>query len=603
MSHKQYDVSTLEQFVGQELGVSDWLTVDQERINEFADCTGDHQWIHVDIERAKRESPLGSTIVHGYLTLSLLAAMQMEMGTIPAGVSQALNYGLDRVRFIAPMKAGARIRTRVVPMALDPQGHGRLLLKPQNTVEIEGETKPALIAEVLAYYGILKAGAVALPLNVLLKSREIAYHLTDGDAKAYFCQEGTPELPIGQLGYTAFQEVESCQHFFLMTNEPDEPDEPDAPSSIPGATTLSMLMRDQPTTFETVSTSPDDTAVILYTSGTTGKPKGAELTHLNMLLNARLSDSIYPRADHDVHLITLPLFHSFGQSVQMNAGLYNRATLVLLPRFSPDATLRLMEEENITFFAGVPTMYWALLHYPRADQHDLQKIARNLRIAVSGGAAMPVEVMLAFNEKFSVKILEGYGLSETSPIATFSRLDREARPGSIGFPVWGVQVRLVDQDDQDVGTGEVGEIAIRGHNVMKGYYKRPEATAEAMRHGWFHTGDIGRRDEDGYLYIVDRVKDMVIRGGFNVYPREIEEVLLTYPAVSFAAVIGVPHDRQGEEVKAFVILKEGATITEAELVAWSKQNMADYKYPRIIEFCETLPMTATGKVLKSELRS
>jgi len=248
-------------------------------------------------------------------------------------------------------------------------------------------------------------------------------------------------------------------------------------------------------------------------------------------------------------------------------------------------------------------MYWALLHYPRADQHDLQTIARTLRIAISGGAAMPVEVMLAFNEKFNVKILEGYGLSETSPIAVFNRLDREARPGSIGLPVWGVEVRLVDADDRDVEAGEVGEIAIRGHNVMKGYYKRPEATAEAMRHGWFHTGDMGRRDEDGYLYIVDRVKDMIIRGGFNVYPREIEEVLMTHPAVSLAAVIGVPHERHGEEVKAFVIVKNGATITEAELVAWSKQNMADYKYPRLIEFRTELPMTATGKVLKSELRS
>ncbi len=322
-----------------------------------------------------------------------------------------------------------------------------------------------------------------------------------------------------------------------------------------------------------------------------------------MLLNARLSDTMYPRADHDVHLITLPLFHSFGQTVQMNAGIYNRATLVLLPRFSPDAAFHLMEEENITIFAGVPTMYWAMLHYPRADQYDLQKITRNLRLAVSGGAAMPVEVMLAFNEKFNVKILEGYGLSETSPIAVFNRLDREARPGSIGLPVWGVQVRLVDADDQDVDTGEVGEIAIRGHNVMKGYYKRPDATAEAMRNGWFHTGDIGRRDEDGYLYIVDRVKDMIIRGGFNVYPREIEEVLMTHPAVSLAAVVGIPHERHGEEVKAFVILKSGATITEVELVAWSKQNMADYKYPRLIEFRTELPMTATGKVLKSELRS
>ena len=450
---------------------------------------------------------------------------------------------------------------------------------------------------VIAYYGILKAGAVVMPLNILLKPREIAFHLTDGDAKAYFCQEGTPELPIGQMGHTAFEEVESCRHFFLMTNEFD------APSSIPGAITLSMLMRNQPTTFEGVATSPDDTAVILYTSGTTGKPKGAELTHLNMLLNARLSETMYPRADHDVHLITLPLFHSFGQTVQMNAGIYNRATLVLLPRFSPDEALRLMQEENITIFCGVPTMYWALLNYSKVDHYDLHKIVNNLRLAISGGAAMPVEVMLAFNEKYNVKIIEGYGLSETSPIAVFNRLDREARPGSIGFPVWGVNVRLVDADDQDVESGEVGEIAIRGHNIMKGYYKRPEATAEAMRNGWFHSGDIGRRDEDGYLYIVDRVKDMIIRGGFNVYPREIEEVLMTHPAVSLAAVIGVPHERHGEEVKAFIILKEGATITEVEMVVWSKQNMADYKYPRHIEFRTELPMTATGKVLKSELRS
>src|SRR5437660_8152143 len=449
---------------------------------------------------------------------------------------------------------------------------------------------------VIAYYGILKAGAAVLPLNVLLKTREIAYHLADGDAQAYFCQEGSPELPIGQMGYAAFQEVESCQHFFLMTTDPY------APSSIPGATTLNMLMRDQPTTFETVATSPEDTAVILYTSGTTGKPKGAELTHLNMLLNARLSDTMYPRADDDVHLVTLPLFHSFGQTVQLNSGLYNRATLVMLPRFTPDTALRLMDQENVTFFAGVPTMYWAMLNYPGANNYDLEKIARNLRICISGGSAMPVEVMRAFEEKFKVKILEGYGLSETSPVATFNRLDRPNKPGSIGLPVWGVSVRIVDWNDNDVGTNEVGEIVIRGHNVMKGYYRRPEATAQAFRNGWFHTGDVGRRDEEGYIYIVDRVKDMIIRGGFNVYPREIEEVLMTHPAVSLAAVVGVAHERHGEEVKAYVILKVEATVSESELISWSKANMADYKYPRVIEFRAALPMNATGKVLKSELR-
>jgi long-chain acyl-CoA synthetase len=302
-----------------------------------------------------------------------------------------------------------------------------------------------------------------------------------------------------------------------------------------------------------------------------------------------------------VHLITLPLFHSFGQTAQMNAGIYCRATLVLLPRFSPETALKLMLRENVTFFAGVPTMYWELLNYAAAETDDLEKINRNLRICMSGGAAMPVEVLRAFERKYDVKILEGYGLSETSPIATFNRMDRPAKPGSIGLPVWGVAVRVVDLDGNDVPTGEAGEIVIRGHNVMKGYYKRPEATANAIKQGWFSTGDIGWRDEEGYFYIVDRLKDMIIRGGFNVYPREIEEVLLTHPAVSLAAVIGVPHPSYGEEVKAFIIRKAGATITEEELSAWCKETMAAYKYPRIIEFRDRLPMTATGKILKREL--
>lgn len=463
-----------------------------------------------------------------------------------------------------------------------------------DTVAISCQNIPSFV---IAYYGILKAGAAVLPLNVLLKPREIVYHLTDGNAKAYFCQEGSAELPIGQMGFAAFQEVEECQHFYLLPNDPT------APSPIAGGPTLSALMQGQPTTFEAVATNPEDTAVILYTSGTTGKPKGAELTHLNMLLNARLSDTLYPRAEHDVHLVTLPLFHSFGQTVQMNAGIYNRASLVLLPRFTPDAALHLMETENITFFAGVPTMYWAMLNFPKADMYDLPKIARNLRLAVSGGAAMPGEVLRAFHEKFQVKILEGYGLSETSPAATFNRLSEGgSRVGSIGLPVWGVEVHLVDASDREVGPNELGEIVIWGHNVMKGYYHRPEETAAAMRNGWFHTGDVGRRDEDGFLYIVDRVKDMIIRGGFNVYPREIEEVLMTHPAVSIASVIGVPDVRHGEEVKAFVILKDGMYVTENELVAWSKENMADYKYPRLVEFRTALPMNATGKILKNALR-
>jgi long-chain acyl-CoA synthetase len=450
----------------------------------------------------------------------------------------------------------------------------------------------------IVYYGILKAGAVVVPLNVLLKPREIAYHLDDSDAVAYFCFEGTEQLPMGQMGFGGFQDAARCEHFFLITANPA------SPSPIEGTKTLGMLMANQPPTGTAEPRMADDTAVILYTSGTTGRPKGAELSHSNMLLNARLADNLFEiMLGEDVHLVTLPLFHSFGQTVQMNGGFYTRAALSLLPRFDPDAALAIMDRDNVTFFAGVPTMYWAMLNHPGADKYDLDKIASNLRLAVSGGAAMPIEVMKAFENRFNVKILEGYGLSETSPVATFNRMERPSKPGSVGLPVWGIDIRIVDEDDVDVPQGELGEIIIRGHNVMKGYYNKPAESAETLRNGWLHTGDIGRFDEDGYVYIVDRVKDMIIRGGFNVYPREVEEVLMEHPAVSLAAVVGVPDEQYGEEIKAFIVLKEDAPeIDEQELRTWAKEVMADYKYPRAIEFRDTLPMNATGKILKRDLR-
>ena len=354
--------------------------------------------------------------------------------------------------------------------------------------------------------------------------------------------------------------------------------------------------------FDTVATNADDTAVILYTSGTTGSPKGAELSHANMIFNARLSDTMYARQDNDVQLVTLPLFHSFGQTVQMNAGFYNRNALTLLPRFDPDAALSIMERDNVTIFAGVPTMYWAMLNHPNPEKFDLAKIARNLRLAVSGGSAMPVEVMRAFGEKFKVEILEGYGLSETSPVATFNRLDRPAKPGSVGLPVWGVSVRVVDLEDKDVAQGEMGEIVIKGHNIMKGYYKKPEVTAEAMRNGWFNSGDIGKFDEDGFLYITDRVKDMIIRGGFNVYPREIEEVMVTHPAVSLAAVVGVPDPVLGEAIKAYIVPLNGSNLTEQDVIRHCRIHLEDHMVPTQIEFCIELPKTDSGKIHKAGLR-
>ncbi len=449
----------------------------------------------------------------------------------------------------------------------------------------------------IVYYGILKTGAVVVPLNVLLRAREISYHLDDSDAKAYFCFEGTEDLPMGANGWEGFRQVESCEHFFLMTTDLMATESP-----IEGATTLMAAIGDQPQTYATAVTEPTDTAVVLYTSGTTGQPKGAELTHSNMLLNAMLSDNLYERRPHDVTVATLPLFHSFGQTVLMNTGFYHASTLVLLPRFDAVQALQLMQDENVTVFAGVPTMYWGLLTCDKLDQFDLSKIRDNLRVCVSGGSALPLEVLNGFQERFGVKILEGYGLSETSPVATFNRQNRPIKPGSIGPAVWGVEVRLVDSEWNELENEGPGEIAIRGHNVMKGYYKRPEATAEVMNNGWFRTGDIATRDEDGYYYIVDRSKDMIIRGGFNVYPREVEEVLMTHPQISLAAVVGVTNQSHGEEIKAYVIRTPDATLTEDELVAWARENLASYKYPRLVEFREELPMTATGKILKRELR-
>ena len=452
----------------------------------------------------------------------------------------------------------------------------------------------------IVYYGILKAGATVVPLNVLLKGREVAYHLADSSALAYFCFEGTAELPIGQAGHEGFSATEGCEHFFVITVDPA------AASPIEGAETLGAGMAGQPPTFDTVQTDADDTAVILYTSGTTGQPKGAELMHRNMHSNALAGEELFGAdADEpDTYLCVLPLFHSFGQTVIMNGGFAFGGTVVMLPRFEADPALRTMAREKVTFFAGVPTMYWGLLGALEGSGVDVKALAATLRIAAAGGSALPVEVHKEFEKRFGVTILEGYGLSETSPVASFSPLGQEVRVGSIGTPIPGVEMKLINPDWTDVedDPDAVGEIAIKGPNIMKGYHGRPEATAEAIHDGWFRSGDLGRRDADGWYYIVDRSKDMIIRGGYNVYPREIEEVLMEHPAVSLAAVIGVPHESHGEEIKAVVIKEKGHDdVTEDDLIAWGKEQFAAYKYPRIVEFVDALPMTATGKILKREL--
>ncbi|MFF9490189.1 long-chain fatty acid--CoA ligase [Streptomyces sp. NPDC014676] len=440
----------------------------------------------------------------------------------------------------------------------------------------------------VVYFGILKAGATVVPLNVLLKPREIAYHLDDSDAVAYFAFEGTPDLPIGEWAQEAYEDSDKCRTLFLMPTAAIQP---------PWA--------DQPTVFETADVSDDDTAVILYTSGTTGRPKGAELRHRNMRDNALVGKEIFAadEARPDTYLCVLPLFHSFGQTVVQNGAVAFGGTLVMLPRFEARAALKVMLDETVTFFAGVPTMFWALLG-ALDDRVDVSALAANLRVAVSGGSALPAEVHKDFRSRFGVTVLEGYGLSETSPVTSFSVYGEQPRVGSIGVPVPGVEMKLIAKDWSEVADGpdEVGEIAIRGHNVMKGYYGRPEATAEVIRDGWFRSGDIARKDADGFYHIVDRAKDMIVRGGFNVYPREIEELLMTHPAVSLVAVLGVPNDSHGEEIKAVVVRKKDHDdVTEADISAWAKERLAAYKYPRIVEFRDSLPLTATGKILKREI--
>ncbi|WP_137872695.1 long-chain fatty acid--CoA ligase [Rhodococcus sp. Q] len=421
------------------------------------------------------------------------------------------------------------------------------------------------------YYGVLWAGGVVVPTNPLYKSREFAHVLRDSGAKAFFAWNAVDEEAgkgAAEAGVTYV--------------------------SVDPASFLAELGTYE--AVEGVDRDADDTAVILYTSGTTGAPKGAELTHANMMRNAEISasESIAGMSAGDVVFGGLPLFHVFGQTTMMNAAVLTGATLTLLPRFDPAKALEVIARDKVTQMGGVPTMYVALSQFPDRGDYDTS----SLRRCVSGGSALPVEVLGAFEEAYDAPILEGYGLSETSPVAAFNHADRERKAGSVGQPIDGVELKLIDAEWNEVPDGEDGEIAISGHNVMKGYFGNPEATASAIRDGWFRTGDIGRRDEDGYYYIVDRAKDMIIRGGYNIYPREIEEVLYAHPAVGSVAVVGIPHETHGEEVAAVVIPKPGQTLTENEVREFAKERVAAYKYPRVVRIVSELPLGPTGKILK-----
>ncbi|WP_340536886.1 long-chain-fatty-acid--CoA ligase [Nocardioides sp. GXZ039] len=426
----------------------------------------------------------------------------------------------------------------------------------------------------VVYFGALRTGAVVVPMNPLLKAREISYYLADSGARVLLAWPASVQ--------DASAGAERVDHpVTVVTVDPD--------GFVAG-------LSEQKSVAGVVGREDLDTAVILYTSGTTGQPKGAELTHGNLMANVEATQhDLLGLVPDDVVFGGLPLFHSFGQTCTLNTATSIGASLLLLPRFDARRAVEELATQRATVFAGVPTMYAAILGLDDAPELP------DLRICVSGGAALPVEVLRRFESRFGCEILEGYGLSETSPVASFNR-PGATRPGTIGVPITGVEMRTVDKDGAPVGVGEVGEIAIRGHNVMKGYWNKPSETAAVLSEDrWFRTGDMGTVDADGYFAIVDRLKDLIIRGGFNIYPREIEEVLYEHPAVAEAAVIGLPHAELGEEVGAAVTLRPGAVVTEAELRDHVKTQVAPYKYPRHVWFTAALPKGPTGKIVKREI--
>ena len=456
-------------------------------------------------------------------------------------------------------------------------------LEPGDVLALQLPNLPHFL---VAYFGALKAGLTVLPLNPLLKAPEIEYHLTDARARLLI----TYDAFLADAGKAAANVGTPVHAVTFGGSLPDGV----APFEelLSAATPVERGGDIHPT-------NADDTAVLIYTSGTTGKPKGAELTHFQLYMNCSVAGSLFGARTDDVTLAVLPFFHVFGLSSVINVTTRYGGALSIVPRFDPKAVLDALETDRCTVIAGVPTMLHAL-----AEQDITGRDLSRLRVAVSGGASLPEDVMKTFEAKFDIVVLEGYGLSETASTSSFNRSAQERRLLSIGKPIWGVQMRIGAEDDSPLPPGpeHIGEILIRGHNVMKGYLGKPDVTAETMRNGWFHTGDLGYVDADGFYFVVDRSKDLVIRGGYNVYPREIEEVLFAHPAILEAAVIGKPDERLGEEVVAVVVLREGEALTADEIIAYCKERLAAYKYPREIRFVDALPKGPTGKVLKAELR-
>ena len=509
---------------------------------------------------------------HGFATMSVASILAETAHRKPGNV--ALIFGPQQITY-----GDLWEQTRGYAGALRSRGIG------------EGDAVALLIPNVpdfpRAYYAILALGAVVVPVHALLKAEEIEYVLRDSGAKLLIC--AAPLLAEGAKG-AAMAGIET-----LSVLVPDEQN---------GAMPFSRLEDEAAAAHPIdayVPRNPFDTATILYTSGTTGKPKGAEGCHFSLVEQVNvLSAGALDVTEDDRILGCLPLFHTFGQTCVMNLGFRVGATVVLVPKFDGATALSLMNANQCTVMTGVPTMYIALLEAAKSNPERPP-----LRYGMSGGAAIPVAVIERMKEVYGIDVHEGYGLTETSPVASFNHRGMPTRVGTVGTPIWGVDVEIADAEIDDrvelLPRGELGEIVVRGHNLMKGYLNLPQANAEAVVDGWFRTGDLGTKSEDDYITIVDRKKDMIVRNGYNVYPREVEEVLSTHPAVAMCAVFGVSHETHGQEIVAAVTLMPDSSVTGEDLVAFVKEHVAAYKFPRRVEVLEALPLGPSGKVLKREL--
>lgn len=430
------------------------------------------------------------------------------------------------------------------------------------------------------YFAAMKIGAIIVPINPLYTSSEISHIVSDSQPSIYVC-----ERSISDNVETVMKESRKLLGAFILDEENPN-------------TSFDALIANESGDYDMYEYAEDDVCEILYTSGTTGKPKGAMLTHHGLYSNALTYSEILKATNDDKSLIVVPLYHAAGQTNLMNTMFVSGGSNYLLARFEPEKVLSTLQNEKITFFLGVPTMYTLLLNHPKVETYQF-----SLRIAITGSAPMPVEVLNRWKQLFNFDLLEGYGLSECSPIVTNHRPESVKKPGSIGYPLPEVNVKVFDEDGEEVPVGEIGEIVVKGPNVMKGYWKRPEENAAVLKDGWFYTGDVGYQDEDGYFFIVDRKKDMINRAGMKISPREIEEVLYTHPQILEASVIGIPDPVMGEELKAYFTLKNpDDTVDIDELREFCKKSLAPYKVPKNFEVMEELPKTLSGKIQKTVLR-